>query len=71
MITKLGREVTVGAVSNISGYALPGHQSDDNDTVGTVVPRASLHDGQVLLCQGGTTDHLIGEKYKELALFLF
>lgn len=40
--------------------ALPGQDEDDDDSVGTVMPRTLTHQTQQLLCLAAATDHLTG-----------
>lgn len=56
------RELVVQHVSQGPRDTFPGHNEDDDDSVGTVVASALTHQTQQLLCFAAATDHLIGNE---------
>lgn len=55
-------ELAVQLVSQGPWDTFPGHNEDDDDSVGTVVACTLTHQTQQLLCLAGATDHLTGNR---------
>lgn len=64
-VAKFGEGVTelvVQLVSQAPWDTFPGHNEDDDDSVGTVVACTLTHQTQQLLCLAASTDHLTGKR---------
>lgn len=53
-------ELAVQRVSQALRDTFPGHNEDDDDSIGTVVASTLTHQTQQLLCLAAATDHLTG-----------